>query len=46
MKAIFNNYDETNPTYDIYPKWVNEKEQEVFSLASDYPYDELFLDLP
>ncbi len=47
MFAKFKEYDETKSVYDIYPRWVNEINDEInnpFDL--NYDYDELFIDLP
>jgi len=37
----FEEYNQTKPTYDIYPRWDNRD-----SLPFEYDYNELFIDLP
>lgn len=46
MFSKFKEYDETkHPFYDIYPRWVNEINDEI-NMSFNYDYDELFIDLP
>jgi hypothetical protein len=45
--AKFKEFDETMPIYDIYPRWVNEVQEEVKLTFDSYnEYEELFIDLP
>ncbi len=47
MFSKFKEYDETKSVYDIYPRWVNEINDEInMSFDFNYGYDELFIDLP
>ena len=47
MFAKFKEYDETKSVYDIYPRWVNEINDEINNpFDFNYDYDELFIDLP
>lgn len=41
MFSKFEEYNQTKPTYDIYPRWDNRD-----SLPFEYDYNELFIDLP
>ncbi len=43
----FQEFDETKPIYDIYPRWVNETQEEVNLTFDSYnEFEELFIDLP
>jgi len=45
--AKFKEFDETMPIYDIYPRWVNEINEQVnFEYDNYNHYEELFMDLP
>ena len=45
--AKFKEFDETMPIYDIYPRWVNEINEQVnFEYDNYNNYEELFMDLP